>query len=433
MNSHKTLAAPAGAALPECLAYGENGLTLDGVSLKVIAQEFGTPVYVYSAKTLLDRFHAYQNALIGKKGLICYAVKANAGIALLKRLAQAGSGFDIVSAGELACALKAGADPKKIVYSGVGKRKDEIEAALAAGIKSFNIESAQELDRIAEIARALGKKAPISVRINPNVDAKTHPKISTGLKENKFGVALPDCLALYRKAASDPHLEPVGIDCHIGSQITRIGPFMEAARSVIEFALTLKKEGIKVSHLDFGGGLGVRYTEEDAVLSPETLITGTRNLSEAAELGDLELIFEPGRSVVADSGILLTKAEYIKTAPDRNFLIVDASMTEMVRVAMYGADMPLVPVSEEKGRARLPYDVVGPVCESSDTFRKGEVLPEAAQGDLYVILRAGAYGFSMASSYNMRALPPEVLVEDGKAFLIRQKAPLEDLWRNQIF
>jgi diaminopimelate decarboxylase len=400
-------------------------LHVEAVAASELAEKFGTPLYVYSARAIRDAFRGYTEALTGRKSLVCYAMKANSNLAVLDLLAREGAGFDIVSGGELARVLAAGGSAGNVVFSGVGKSEAEIEQALVAGVLCFNIESVAELDRIAAVAQRTGRKALVSVRVNPDVDAKTHPYISTGLKNNKFGVAYEDTLALYRKAARLEQIEIVGIDFHIGSQITEIDPYVEAADRLLDLVDVLDREGIHLHHVDFGGGLGVTYRDEQP---PDTgaLVRALLARLDARGHGDKTVLFEPGRSIVANAGILLTRVEYLKPGEVKNFAIVDAAMNDLVRPAMYDAWMDVRAVSSRL-QAPQTYDIVGPVCESSDWLAHDRVLSIAA-GDLLAIMSAGAYGMSMASNYNTRGRAAEILVQGTEAHLIRRRESAQDLF-----
>jgi diaminopimelate decarboxylase len=398
------------------------------VPLATIAARFGTPTYVYSKAAMLAAFRGYAQALQGRRALVCYAMKANPNLAVLDLLARAGSGFDIVSGGELARVLAAGGDPRKVVFSGVGKSEAEIEAALAADILSFNLESIAELEIVERVAARLRKRAPVSVRTNPDVDPKTHPYITTGLKANKFGVAYADTLTLYRRAAQSPHLAVVGIDCHIGSQITEVQPYVDAADRVLDLVDALEREGIRLHHIDFGGGLGIAYRDETPP-PPETLIQALLARVDARGHGGKTIMVEPGRSIVGRAGALLTRVILLKHGETKNFAIVDAAMNDLMRPALYQAWMNVQPV-QESGAASARYDVVGPVCESGDWLARDRDLAVAA-GDLLAITDAGAYGMSMASNYNTRGRPAEVIVDGDKAYEVRRRETVEDLFAGE--
>lgn len=405
--------------------YRENGrLGVESCDLSQLAAEYGTPLYVYSRATLERHWHAFDNAAGEVPHLICYAVKANSNIAVLNLLARLGSGFDIVSGGELARVLAAGGDASKVVFSGVAKTEAEMRFALEQEILCFNLESEPELVRLNRVAGELGKRARISVRVNPDIDAGTHPYISTGLKENKFGVPIERAIALYQQAATLPHIDIVGIDCHIGSQLTEIEPFLEAMDRLLALIDRLAADGIHIHHLDVGGGLGVNYSDENPP-HPEQYAAALK-----AKLAgrDLQLIFEPGRAIVANAGVLLTQVEYLKEGEDRHFAIVDAAMNDLIRPSLYGAWMNIIPADRSLERPLRRYDVVGPVCETGDFLGKDRELG-VAQGDLLVVRSAGAYGFAMASNYNTRPRAAEVLVDGDQAHLIREREPLADLWR----
>jgi diaminopimelate decarboxylase len=406
------------------LADGPAGLTLDGVALADIARQFGTPTYVYSARTLRENFASYQQALAGRKHRVCYAMKANSNLSILRLLAAMGAGFDIVSGGELARVLAAGGDPAGIVFSGVGKQVAEIEAALNAGGKGigcFNVESATELARIEQVAARLGKRAPVSFRVNPDVDPKTHPYISTGLKDNKFGVAFGTAIDLYRRAAASEHLKVVGIDCHIGSQIIDPAPFMEALDKMLDLVEQLEREGIAIEHFDLGGGLGITYRDE-APPTPAQYLAPILARFDARGHGGKTFMLEPGRSIVGNAGLLLSTVQVIKQAASKRFCIVDAAMNDYMRPAMYGAYSEIVEVAPRGDAAA--HDVVGPVCESGDWLGRDRLLA-VAEGDLLALLSAGAYGMSMASNYNTRGRAAEVLVDAGQVHLIRRRETID--------
>jgi diaminopimelate decarboxylase len=392
--------------------YGEE-LPLAG-----LAERFGTPLYVYSRRAIERAFDRYAVALRGRAALVCYAMKANSNLAVLDILARRGAGFDIVSGGELERVIAAGGDPGKTVFSGVGKSEAEIERALAAGILCFNIESAPELERIDAVARRHGMRARISVRVNPDVDAGTHPYISTGLRNNKFGVAYADTLPLYRDAARRPGIEVVGIDCHIGSQITEVGPYIDTADRVLDIVDALDREGISLHHIDFGGGLGIRYDEE-APPAPEGLVQVLLAHVDRRGHGAKTVMFEPGRSIVGNAGVLLTRVEYLKHGETKNFAIVDAAMNDLIRPTMYDAWMGVVPVAP-RADAPVTYDVVGPVCESGDWLARDRLLA-LHPGDLLAVTSAGAYGMAMSSNYNTRGRAAEVMMDGDRAFLVRER------------
>ncbi|PVX32435.1 diaminopimelate decarboxylase [Pasteurella langaaensis DSM 22999] len=404
--------------------YQNDKLYVEDLPVSQIAQQFGTPLYIYSRATLERHWHAFDNAFGEHPHLICFAVKSNPNIAILQTMAKLGSGFDIVSQGELERVLTAGGDASKVVFSGVAKTEKEIARALEVGIRCFNVESIPELHRINDVAGQLGKIAPISLRVNPDVDAKTHPYISTGLKENKFGVSVEQAREVYRLAASLANVKVVGMDCHIGSQLTELQPFLDATDRLIRLMEQLKEDGIHLHHLDLGGGLGVTYTDE----TPPHPTEYTKALLAKLKHYDLEIILEPGRAISANSGILVTKVEYIKTNESRNFAIVDAGMNDMIRPALYEAYMNIVEIDHTLAREKAVYDVVGPICETSDFLGKQRELAIAA-GDYIAQRSAGAYGASMSSNYNSRPRTAEVMVDGDQAYLIRQRESYENLWQ----
>jgi len=406
----------------------EGELICEQVPLTTIAERFGTPTFVYSRRAIEQAYAAYITALSGRSALVCYAIKANSNLAVLNLLARAGAGFDIVSGGELARVLAAGGDPRRTVFSGVGKLDHEIAAALRANILCFNVESGAELEQLARMAAEAGRRAPISLRVNPDVDPKTHPYISTGLRDNKFGVAYEDTLALYEKAASNRHLEVVGIDCHIGSQITAVAPYVDAADRILDVVDALARAGIELHHIDFGGGLGIRYGEEEPPAIAE-LIGALLARVDARGYGRKVLMFEPGRSVVGNAGALLTRVNLIKQGSTRNFAVVDAAMNDLIRPTLYRAWMDVQPVAPRDG-ARVRYDVVGPICESGDWLARERDLA-IAPGDLLAILGAGAYAMSMASNYNSRGRAAEVIVDGDRAYCVRERETVEDLYASE--
>jgi len=408
--------------LTEPFAQREGQLWVEGVSLATIAARYGTPCYVYSRAALEARFRTFDAALAGRDHLVCYAMKANASLAVLDVFARLGAGFDIVSGGELARAIAVGADPMRIVFSGVGKREAEMRQALAAGICCFNVESASELARLDRVAGEMGRRAPVSFRVNPDVDPRTHPYISTGLKENKFGIAYEDALAVYRDAARRPNIDVLGIDCHIGSQITEVAPYLEAVDKVLALVDRLAAEGIGLRHLDFGGGFGIRYRDE----TPPGIAEFLSGI--LARVGDrtVTLMFEPGRWLVGNAGVLLTRVEYLKHSAHRDFAIVDAAMNDLMRPALYDAWHDIVPVAPRPG-PRRSYEIVGPVCESGDFLGHDRELA-LDEGDLLAVMSAGAYGMSMSSNYNTRPRAAEVLVDGAKAHLVRDREPVETLF-----
>ncbi|MBP6999349.1 MAG: diaminopimelate decarboxylase [Tepidiphilus sp.] len=399
-----------------------HGLALEDVPLTTIAATYGTPCYVYSRTAIEEAFERYRTALPPERAEICYAVKANGNLSILRLLAARGAGFDIVSRGELERVLAAGGEAKRVVFSGVAKGAAEIRRALEVGIGVFNVESAAELTRIAHIAREMGRRAPVALRINPDVDPKTHPYISTGLKRNKFGIPVAEALALYRQAKSMPELDLVGIACHIGSQLLDPSPLLEAAERVKDAVEQLERDGIALRHIDLGGGLGIRYRDE----TPPDIPAVLRALAERFADRPERLMFEPGRSLVGNAGLLLTRVEYLKHGEEQDFALVDAGMNDLMRPALYDAWHEIVPVVPRSGPVRR-YDVVGPVCESSDFLGRGRELA-LESGDLLAVLSAGAYGMAMSSNYNARPRPAEVLVEGATHRLIRAREPLEALW-----
>ncbi len=407
-------------------SYVDGELCAERVPLARIARDFGTPCYVYSRAAVEGNFRAFDDALAGLPHLVCYAMKANGNLALLDLLARLGCGFDIVSGGELARALAAGADPAKIVFSGVGKREDEMRAALDAGILCFNVESASELERLAGVAAAAGRVAPVSFRVNPDVDPRTHPYISTGLKENKFGVAFEDARALYRRAAALPSVAVHGIDIHIGSQITELDPYREAAQKVLALVDDLARDGIRLSHVDLGGGLGIRYRDE----TPVPLDAYAAMLRELFAGRRETLLFEPGRRLVGDAGVLVTRVLYLKPGPARDFAIVDAAMNDLMRPALYDAWHPVLPVRPREDGERRRWEVVGPVCESGDFLAHDRDLA-LREGDLLAVGAAGAYAMSMSSNYNARPRACEVVVDGDRAHVVRPRESAESLFANE--
>ena len=411
------------------LARRAEELCLESVPLHALAREHGTPLYVYSRAAMLQALAAYQQPLAGRPHLVCYAMKANSTLAVLQLFAGAGCGFDIVSAGELERVLAAGGDPAKTVFSGVGKQRAEMRRALEVGVKCFNVESQSELRTLSALAVQAGRRAPVSLRINPDVDARTHPYISTGLKDNKFGIAHGQALAAYREAASLPGLDVVGIDCHIGSQITEIEPYLDALDRLLDLIEALEVEGIPIHHLDVGGGLGITYADETPPAAGE-LVARLLERIDARGHGGRELLFEPGRSLVGNAGVLLTEVLVCKTGDDKNFCIVDAAMNDLVRPAMYGAYMAIVPCRQRnEGEARL-WDVVGPVCESGDWLGRERQLA-VQEGDVLAVLSAGAYAMSMASNYNSRPRAAEVMVDGRSAVIIRERETATALFTNE--
>ena len=405
--------------------YKNNLLMAENVSVNEIAERFGTPLYIYSRATLERHWHAFDKAFGEHPHLICFAVKSNPNIAILQVMAQLGSGFDIVSQGELERVLAAGGDAAKIVFSGVAKSETEIARALEVGIRCFNVESTAELQRINLVAGKLGKIAPISLRVNPDVDAHTHPYISTGLKENKFGISVDQAREVYRQASTLAHIKVTGMDCHIGSQLTELQPFLDATDRLIVLMEQLKQDGIELKHLDLGGGLGVPYTNE---APPHPADYAKALLDKLKQYGDLEIILEPGRAITANAGILVTKVEYLKSNETRHFAIVDTGMNDMIRPALYQAYMNIIETDRTLIRESKVYDVVGPICETSDFLGKQRTLA-IAQGDLIALRSAGAYGASMASNYNSRPRAAEVMVSGGEAHLIRRREAFAELWQ----
>ena len=403
-------------------------LKLEGHALAELARRFGTPLYVYSRRAMLAALDAYQRALRGRRHLVCYAMKANSNLAVLQTFAEAGCGFDIVSGGELARVLAAGGDPARVVFSGVGKTRAEMRQALRAGVRCFNVESVDELDHLNGEALALGRRAPVSLRVNPDVDAGTHPYISTGLKDNKFGIAHEQALAAYRHAASLPGLQVVGIDCHIGSQITQLEPFLDALDRVLDLVEAVEAAGIPIHHVDVGGGLGITYTDEQPPPADDLVAQLLRRLDERGH-GHRELLFEPGRSLVGNAGVLLTEVMVLKPGASRNFCIVDAAMNDLMRPAMYEAWMAIEPCVQREGAAPR-WDVVGPVCESGDWLGRDRRLAVAA-GDVLAVLSAGAYGMSMASNYNTRPRAAEVMLDGERAHLIREREDVRSLFAGE--
>jgi diaminopimelate decarboxylase len=407
-------------------AYAGGELHAEGVPLADVAERFGTPCYVYSRAALEGNFRAYDTAFDGLPHLVCYAVKANSNLAVLDLFARLGSGFDIVSGGELARVLAAGGDPGRIVFSGVGKTEPEMEAALAAGILCFNVESAAELETLAAVAARTGAVAPVSFRVNPDVDPKTHPYIATGLKESKFGVAFADAPALYRRAAALAHVAIRGIDIHIGSQITELAPYREAAAKVLDLVDRLAAEGIALHHVDMGGGLGIRYRDE----TPVALAAYAAMLRELFRGRRERLLVEPGRRLVGDAGVLLTRVTYLKPGEERAFAIVDAAMNDLLRPALYDAWHPVDPVRQRAGPTRR-WEIVGPVCESGDFLARDRELA-LAQGDLLSIGAAGAYGFVMSSNYNTRPRAAEVVVDGERIHLVRSRESTAELFAREV-
>ena len=405
--------------------YKNQQLFAEEVAIADIIKAHGTPAYIYSRATLERHWHAFDNAFGEHPHLICFAVKSNSNIALLNVMAKLGSGFDIVSQGELERVLAAGGDVSKVVFSGVAKSHSEIARALEVGVRCFNVESIPELHRINEVAGKMGKVAPISLRVNPDVDAKTHPYISTGLKENKFGVSVQQAREVYRLAKSLPNVKITGMDCHIGSQLTELQPFLDATDRLIVLMEQLKEDGIELHHLDLGGGLGVPYHGEQP---PHPTEYAKALLEKLRAYPNLEIILEPGRAISANAGILVTKVEYLKSNEERNFAIVDTGMNDMIRPALYEAYMEITEVDQSLNREASVYDVVGPICETSDFLGKARTL-SVAEGDYIAMRSAGAYGAAMSSTYNSRPQAVEILVDGAKAHLIKARADFADLWR----
>ena len=405
--------------------YKNNQLMAENLPVKQLAEQFGTPLYIYSKATLERHWHAFDNAFGEHPHLVCFAVKSNPNIAILNVMAKLGSGFDIVSQGELERVLAAGGDAAKVVFSGVAKSHQEIARALEVNIRCFNVESEAELLRINQIAGEMGKIAPISLRVNPDVDAHTHPYISTGLKENKFGVSVEQAREVYKLAATLPNIKIVGMDCHIGSQLTELQPFLDAVDRLIVLMEQLKQDGIHLKHLDLGGGLGVTYTDE---APPHPTDYAKALWEKLSAFSELEIIVEPGRAITANAGILVTKVEYLKSNESRNFAIVDAGMNDMIRPALYQAYMNILEIDRTLAREEKMYDVVGPICETSDFLGKQRKLA-IAEGDYLAQRSAGAYGASMSSNYNSRPRTAEVMVDGDKAYLIRRREALNELWQ----
>ena len=404
--------------------YKNEQLYVEDLPVKQLAEEFGTPLYIYSRATLERHWHAFDSALGDHPHLICYAVKANSNIGILNVMAKLGSGFDIVSQGELERVLAAGGEASKVVFSGVAKSRAEIMRALEVGIRCFNVESIAELHHINQIAGEMGKIAPISLRVNPDVDAHTHPYISTGLKENKFGVSVDEAREVYKLAATLPHVRITGMDCHIGSQLTELQPFLDATDRLIRLIEQLQEDGITLKHLDLGGGLGVTYTDETP---PHPSDYAAALLNKLKGYENLEIILEPGRAIAANAGILVAKVQYLKSNESRNFAITDTGMNDMIRPALYEAYMNIIEIDRTLEREKTIYDVVGPVCETSDFLGKQRELA-IAEGDYIAQRSAGAYGASMSSNYNSRPRTAEVLVDGNKAHLIRRRENLSELW-----
>lgn len=410
------------ATVKDGFTHRNDEMYCEDVPVRDIADAVGTPVYVYSLARLRGAFRAFDEAFAGARRLVCFSVKANSNLAVLRSFVNEGSGFDIVSGGELFRVLKAGADPGKVVFSGVGKTREEMEYALRSGILMFNVESEQEMEALNRVAEGMGAVAPVSFRINPDVDPKTHPYIATGMKQSKFGIGVEPAAEAYRRALSLPHVEVVGVDCHIGSQLTSTLPFSDAAARVRAFIDALRREGAHIRYVDLGGGLGIRYDDEEPPEPGEyarALMDGVRGL-------DATLVLEPGRSLVGNAGVLVTRVLYLKRTEARNFVVVDGAMNDLVRPALYGAFQGIRPVFRREAES-MTADVVGPVCESGDFLARDRSIQTPVQGDLLAVMSAGAYGFTMASNYNTRPRAPEVLV-DGKEFaVVRERETLEGL------
>ena len=409
----------------EAFSYRDGQLFAEGVALPALAQRFGTPTYVYSRAHIEAQYRAYADALDGMPHLVCFAVKANSNLGVLNVLARLGAGFDIVSRGELERVLAAGGQPDRIVFSGVGKTRDDMRRALDVGVHCFNVESTDELERLQQIAGELGVQAPVSLRVNPDVDAGTHPYISTGLKENKFGIDIDNAEAVYARAAELPNLDVVGVDCHIGSQLTSLPPFLDALDRLLALIDRLAARGIRIRHLDLGGGLGVRYRDEQPPLAGDYI----QAVRQRMEGRGLALVFEPGRSIVANAGVLLTRVEYLKHTAHKDFAIVDAAMNDLIRPALYQAWMNVIAVQPHEGETR-PYDIVGPICETGDFLAKDRELA-LVEGDLLAVCSAGAYGFVMSSNYNTRGRAAEVLVDGDQAFEVRRRESVQELYAGE--
>lgn len=406
--------------------YRDGQLHAEQVPLRQVADRYGTPCYVYSRATLERHWHAFDQAFAGRPHLVCFAVKANSNLGVLNILARLGSGFDIVSVGELERVVAAGGDPGKVLFSGVGKQAHEMRRALELGIRCFNVESEAELERLDQIAGEMGKTAPVALRVNPDVDAKTHPYISTGLKENKFGIEINEAVRIYRKAAAMEHVHVSGIDCHIGSQLTELAPFLDALDRVLALVHRLQDQGIEIDHLDLGGGLGVRYDDERPPQPAE--YAGAL----AEKLGDApyEIFLEPGRAVAANAGVLLTRVEYIKAGEAKDFAVIDAAMNDLIRPSLYQAWQAIVPVDENTPGRAGEYDLVGPICETGDFLGKDRRL-SLAEGTLLAVRSSGAYGFSMASNYNTRPRVAEVMVDGDQAHLVRRRETVAELFAGE--
>ncbi len=401
--------------------YKGDSLYCEDVAISTLAETYGTPLYVYSRATLERHWHAFDDALAGREHLICYAVKANSNIAVLNVLARLGSGFDIVSSGELQRVLRAGGDPSKIVFSGVGKQAHEMALALDTGIHCFNVESEQELDLLNQVAADKNLIAAVSFRVNPNVDAKTHPYISTGLKENKFGIAFDDAERIYLKANQLVNIDVIGIDCHIGSQLTELSPFIDALTLLLALVNSLNRQGLNIHHMDLGGGLGIRYQDETPPLPSDWASA----LSEQLSSFEGTIVVEPGRAIAGNAGILVSQVNYLKLSDEKNFAIVDAAMNDLIRPALYSAWQDIIPVQLGSAETELEYDIVGAICETGDFLGKNRVM-KLAQNDLLAVRSSGAYGFAMASNYNTRNRAAEVMVDGDQHYCIRQRETFDE-------
>lgn len=406
--------------------YRNGVLNAENVSLAALADQYGTPLYVYSREAFEQAYLAYTDALGEWPHMVCYAVKTNSNLGVLNALARLGAGFDIVSIGELERVLAAGGDASRVVFSGVGKQAHEMERALNVGVYCFNVESEAELERLSDVASRMGKTAPVSLRVNPDVDAQTHPYISTGLKDNKFGIDINEAARIYEKAQSLPGIAVKGVDCHIGSQLTEIRPFLDALDRVLALVDDLAGRGIVIQHLDLGGGLGVKYRAESPATPAEYIAAVKERLGDRT----FKLIFEPGRSIAANSGVFLTRVEYLKLNEHKNFALIDGAMNDLIRPALYGAWQAIVPVNETSAAEERVYDLVGPVCETGDFLGKERTL-RIEQGDLLAVMSAGAYGFVMASNYNSRGRAAEIMVDGDKAYVVRERETVESLFAGE--
>ncbi|MGD2118431.1 MAG: diaminopimelate decarboxylase [Chromatiales bacterium] len=406
--------------------YRDQQLFAEDAAVSNIAAQHGTPLYIYSRATLERHWHAFNDAFEGHPHLVCFAVKANSNLAVLNVLARMGSGFDIVSVGELERVLAAGGDAGKVLFSGVGKQAHEMRRALEVGIRCFNVESEAELQRLNQVAAEMGVQAPVSLRVNPDVDAKTHPYISTGLKENKFGVAIDDALEIYRHAQQLSHINVVGVDCHIGSQLTELAPFLDALERVLLLVRQLADMGIDIQHLDLGGGLGVRYRDEQPP-EPSEYASAIRERLEGAPY---EILIEPGRAIAANAGILVTRVEYLKPTPDKHFAVIDAAMNDLIRPSLYQAWQEIIPVDAAARGVSANYDLVGPICETGDFLGKQREL-SLSEGELLAVRSSGAYGFTMASNYNSRPRAAEIMVDGDQVFVVRERETIEQLFAGE--